>query len=159
MKNNEVNVQKAQDLLVHRAESTMVPEEGRLDAVVDKTHLLDLVRELHNSRWGYLMGITGLDQGVQAGKMEVLYHFARGATVLTLRIPVEREHPSVPSICPVLPVASFYERELMEMFGITVDGTPNPSRLFISDDWPQGVYPLRKDFIVPSAPPAAPEKG
>jgi Ni,Fe-hydrogenase III component G len=25
-------------------------------------------------------------------------------------------------------------------------GTPNTDRLVLSDDWPKGVYPLRKDF-------------
>jgi NADH:ubiquinone oxidoreductase subunit C len=159
MKNNAANIQKAQDLLAHRALSTAMPEEGRLDAVVETAHLLDLVRELHTSRWGYLMGITGLDLGLQSGKMEVLYHFARGATVLTLRVPVEREHASVPSICSILPPASLYEREIIEMFGITVENTPNADRLFISDDWPQGVYPLRKDFVVPVAQPGPEGKG
>jgi Ni,Fe-hydrogenase III component G len=34
------------------------------------------------------------------------------------------------------------------MLGLTVTGTPDPSRLFLPDDWPDGVYPLRKDFVV-----------
>ena len=45
--------------------------------------------------------------------------------------------------------ATFFERELSEMFGITVVGTPNPDRLFLPDDWPTDAPPLRKDFIVP----------
>jgi Ni,Fe-hydrogenase III component G len=32
------------------------------------------------------------------------------------------------------------------MLGITITGTPNPDRLFLPDDWPVGVHPLRKDF-------------
>jgi Ni,Fe-hydrogenase III component G len=32
------------------------------------------------------------------------------------------------------------------MFGNTVAGTPNTARLFLPDEWPDGVYPLRKDF-------------
>ena len=39
-----------------------------------------------------------------------------------------------------------FERELSEMFGVTVVGIPNPERLYLPDDWPEGVYPLRKDF-------------
>jgi Ni,Fe-hydrogenase III component G len=157
--NTESHLQKAQDLLMNRAQSTSTPEANRVDAVVDKAQLLDIVSELHKTRWGYLMGITGLDQGPQTGKMEVLYHFARGAAILTLRVQVDREHPTVPSICSVIPPASLYEREVIEMFGITVENTPNPARLFISDDWPQDVFPLRKDFIVPVPPPAIEVKG
>ena len=36
----------------------------------------------------------------------------------------------------------------MEMFGVTVVDTPNPDRLFLPDEWPAGVYPLRKDFSI-----------
>jgi Ni,Fe-hydrogenase III component G len=32
------------------------------------------------------------------------------------------------------------------MFGITVAGAPDSSRLFLPDQWPEGSYPLRKDF-------------
>jgi Ni,Fe-hydrogenase III component G len=48
----------------------------------------------------------------------------------------------------------------MEMFGVVCEGTPDPRRIFLPDDWPQGVYPLRKDYLVPSSPPEGePEKG
>jgi ech hydrogenase subunit E len=36
----------------------------------------------------------------------------------------------------------------MEMFGVVVEGTPNTNRLFLPDDWPDGVYPLRKDAVL-----------
>jgi len=52
----------------------------------------------------------------------------------------------VPSICHIIPSATLYERELMEMFGITVEGTPDTGKLLLPDDWPDGVYPLRKSF-------------
>jgi Ni,Fe-hydrogenase III component G len=52
----------------------------------------------------------------------------------------------IPTVCGVIPSAGFFERELIEMFGVTVIGTPDPSRLFLPDDWPEGVYPLRKEF-------------
>ncbi len=32
------------------------------------------------------------------------------------------------------------------MFGITVEGTPVTDKLLLPDDWPDGVYPLRKSF-------------
>jgi Ni,Fe-hydrogenase III component G len=157
--NTESNLQKAQDILNHRAQSTSTPEANRMDAIVGKDQLLDIVHELHTSRWGYLMGITGLDQSPEPGKTEVLYHFARGAAVLTLRVQLERDHASVPSICAIIPPASLYEREVMEMFGITMENTPNSDRLFLAEDWPKDVFPLRKDFIVPTPPPAIEVKG
>jgi Ni,Fe-hydrogenase III component G len=57
----------------------------------------------------------------------------------------------VPSICSVIPAASFFERELAEMLGVVIADAPDSNRLFLPDDWPDGVYPLRKDFAVAEA--------
>ncbi len=78
--------------------------------------------------------------------LEVLYHFCCHAAVVTLRVKVPRTAPSIPSVCSLIPSATLYEREAMDMFGFEIVGTPNTDRLIISDDWPKGVYPLRKDF-------------
>jgi Ni,Fe-hydrogenase III component G len=46
----------------------------------------------------------------------------------------------------VVPGAEVFERELREMFGIEITGLHTPDRLYLPDDWPAGVYPMRKDF-------------
>jgi NADH-quinone oxidoreductase subunit D len=117
-----------------------------LDVTIPATDLVPGVGALRQARWGYLAAITGIDHGPEAGTMEALYHFCTGPAVVTLRIDLPRGEPCVPSICEKIPSASVYERELEEMLGITVQGTPHPERLFLPDDWPSGVYPLRKDF-------------
>lgn len=80
--------------------------------------------------------------------MEVLYHFCAGAAIVTLRVIIARDLPSVPSICRLIPSAVVYERELHEMFGITVIGIPNADRLFLPDDWAETSFPLRKDALL-----------
>lgn len=46
--------------------------------------------------------------------------------------------------------ASLFEREIKEMFGIVPGGNPDLRRLRLHDEvWPEGCYPLRKDFINP----------
>ena len=54
--------------------------------------------------------------------------------------------PSVPSIGATVPPAVLFERELAETMGVKVAGLPDGKRQFLSDDWPENVYPLRKDF-------------
>jgi len=139
-------LQIASVLLAPWAEGTQTPEPNRLDIAIAPSDLAMAVAALCGPRWGYLTAITGLDLGAEAGAIEVLYHFCAGAAVVTLRVRTPRMSPSVPSICPIIPSASFFERELSEMFGVVVVGTPNPDRLYLPDDWPAGVYPLRKDF-------------
>jgi Ni,Fe-hydrogenase III component G len=143
--NAETALTTASELLANWTLETTTPEPNRLDIVMDAGNLLAAVRALDGADWGYLAGITGLDLGTEAGQLLILYHFCADAAVLNLRVSVPREAASVPSICDVLPAASFYERELREMLGVDVVGLANPDHLFLPDDWPDGVYPLRKD--------------
>jgi ech hydrogenase subunit E len=137
---------KAVELLGPWAEETNAPEEGRMDVVLRPENLLAAVGALGKEQWGHLTSITGLDLGVDAGEIEILYHFRRQAAVLGLRVRTPRDAASVPSICDILPSASFMEREVAEMLGVDVVGMPPHGRLFLADDWPDGAYPLRKDF-------------
>jgi NADH:ubiquinone oxidoreductase subunit C len=114
--------------------------------VLPTADLIPVVTALRESGWGYLSAITGVDLGIEASEIEVLYHFCASAAVVTLRVRTARDQASVPSIGSIIPSASVFERELSEMLGVVVAGTSNSSRLFLPDDWPQGVYPLRKDF-------------
>ncbi|MBC6936313.1 MAG: NADH-quinone oxidoreductase subunit C [Chloroflexi bacterium] len=141
----------ARDILAAWVNDFQEPEPERLDAGIAPADLMAAVRALQTAHWGYLAAITGLDLGAEAGQLEVLYHFCSGAAVMTLRVPIPRQESSVPSICEIIPSASVFERELAEMLGVTVIGTPNTDRLFLADDWPLDSYPLRKDAFVGSA--------
>jgi NADH-quinone oxidoreductase subunit D len=137
---------KGVELLKPWTEETNVPEKGRTDVILRPENLLAAVDVLHREPWGHLTSITGLDLGVDAGEIEVLYHFRRQAAVLGLRVRTPRDAASVASIWDILPSASFMEREMSEMLGVDVVGMPPHGRLFLADDWPEGAYPLRKDF-------------
>lgn len=144
----EERLQAARDILAPWAGEIQAPEPNRIDVPIAAENLLLAVAALDSSRWGYLAAITGLDLGVEACQIEVLYHYCEGAVVVTLRVTTPRAESSVPSVCPVIPSASIFERELVEMMGINVVGTPDRGRLFLADDWPDGIYPLRKDAVL-----------
>lgn len=122
------------------------PGPHRLDVIVAPDDLPQAVAALINARWGYLAAITGLDLGLEEGLIEAIYHFCAGPDILWVRVRMPRDEAQLPTICDVIPSASFYERELSEMLGVTVRGTPDPRSLFLPEEWPQGVYPLRKDY-------------
>jgi Ni,Fe-hydrogenase III component G len=133
------------------ANTTNRPGQNRFDIDVADGRLLDAVAAVTGLCDCYLVAITGLDPGVESGQLWVLYHFAHRAEVATLRIILPREMPIVPTISHRLPSASIFEQELGEVLGVLFvePGTDDPvyhSRLFIADDWPEDVYPLRKDF-------------
>jgi NADH:ubiquinone oxidoreductase subunit C len=141
---------KAESLLADWSKETSRPDGNRVDVVLAVDDLVTAVKTLIDDGWehGYLAAITGIDLGVEAGDIEVLYHFCSGPAILTLRARTPRDNAVVPTVCDLIPSASFYERELIEMLGVTVTGTPNTDRLFLPDEWPEGVYPLREDFVM-----------
>lgn len=49
------------------------------------------------------------------------------------------------TITDLIPGAQTSEREIKEMLGITIEGLPDLANIFLPKDFPQGVYPLRKD--------------
>lgn len=51
-----------------------------------------------------------------------------------------------PSIAAAHPSANWFEREVMDVFGLTPTGHPNPTRVALHDDWPEGEWAMRKDF-------------
>lgn len=88
---------------------------------------------------------TGIDS---EDCFEVLYHYSCDEIgwVVTLKAFIrDREHPSIESIAPFLPGAEWIEREIHDVLGIDFKNHPNMRRLILSDDWPEGVYPLRKE--------------
>ena len=57
--------------------------------------------------------------------------------------------PSYPSIAAKHPVANWFEREVMDFFGLVPEGHPNPTRGSLHDDWPDGAWPLRTSRTTP----------
>ena len=88
---------------------------------------------------------TGIDSD---DCFEVLYHFSYDETgcVITVKAFIrDREQPAIESIAPFLPAAAWIEREIHDILGIDFKNHPNMRRLILADDWPEGVYPLRKE--------------
>ncbi len=140
-------LQRTEALLEPWRERMQTPEPDRIYLSIGPDELLDVVRTLHDARWGYLSTISGIDPSAEDSEMEVLYHFCSGPIVVTLRVALSREHPTTPSVCSIIPSASIQERELIEMLGIDVVNTPDQSLLYLPDDWPEDLYPLRRALI------------
>jgi len=152
--NTKQNLEKAEWLLTNWKKETTYPESDRMDVLVTAEDLRSAVTTLHEAKWGYLSAITGLDLGVESGQLEALYHFCNGPAITSLKVHVPRVgDASLPTIEDIIPSATFFERELSETVGFQITGAKSMDRLFISDDWPEGVYPLRADFKIEQAAP------
>jgi Ni,Fe-hydrogenase III component G len=90
----------------------------------------------------HLSTITGNDR---RDPIDVIYHFVVEGVSLNVRASVPKAVDQIDSITRIVPAAILYEREVAEMFGITMVGHPDPRRLVLPEDWPEGDYPLRRD--------------
>ena len=62
----------------------------------------------------------------------------------TVKVFVNDEDLTLPSITELYPSANFYEREAFDMFGIIFQNHPDLTRILMPDDW-EG-HPLRKNY-------------
>jgi Ni,Fe-hydrogenase III component G len=91
-----------------------------------------------------LCAMSGLDD---VEKLSVMYHLAQeGGIVINLKTGVSREQPVLKTVMPYFLCAEIYERELVDLFGFKIEGLPDGNRYPLTDDWPKGEFPLRKDW-------------
>ncbi len=79
---------------------------------------------------------------------EIIYHYSYDQTGCVINIKAiiaNREQPEIESITPLLPAGEWIEREIHDVLGINFKNHPNLERLILADDWPEGVYPMRKE--------------
>ena len=87
--------------------------------------------------------------GVDARQhMEILYHFTIEDInlLISLRVKLSKSKLEIDSLAPSFEAANWIEREIHELFGINFKGHPDLRRLLLADEWPEGVYPLRRDY-------------
>ena len=82
----------------------------------------------------------------QSPRFHVIYQLSSIARNITvqLRVPVNGDQPKIPTATRVYDVANWRERELLDMFGIEIEGHPDPRRILMPEDTTG--HPLRKDF-------------
>jgi NADH:ubiquinone oxidoreductase subunit C len=145
-------LQSAEAILQPWAINVTRPRPEQIDVQIAPENLRAAVSALRTAKWGYLSAITGLDlpakpeDASSENQLEAIYHICFGAAITNLRVKVTYSNPVIPTITDLAATAILYERELMELFGFDIDGIPVKDRLVLPDEWPVGVYPLRKSF-------------
>jgi len=114
-------------------------------ARIDPARVVEAAQALIAMEGSRLATASGVD--VRDG-IDVLYHwcFEPQGFVVTVKALAARPELALDSIANVVSGAIWIEREIHDLFGANFRDHPDMRRLILDDSWPQGVYPLRKDF-------------
>ncbi|ASM39093.1 MAG: NADH-quinone oxidoreductase subunit C [Campylobacter sputorum] len=135
--------------------------EDQVTALVELNDLPEAVRFMYYDMGGYLSTMVANDErsinknyalyyalSIEGGKMSDEDEIAQDEKCfVTIKALVPPENPTYPSVTPFVPACVWYEREAYDMFGLVAEGLPDKRRLVLSDDWPNDLFPLRKDSM------------
>jgi Ni,Fe-hydrogenase III component G len=123
-----------------------ITRRHRMFVDVARDDLVSVVNFLYNN---HEIMHTSTISAVDVGRdIEILYHLFGKEVAVTVRTRTPKDNPEVDTITSIMPGALFYEREIQDLLGVKVRNIPDGRRLVLPEEWPEGVYPLRKDFEV-----------
>lgn len=135
--------------------------EDQVTALVELNDLPEAVSFLYYGKGGYLSTMVANDEreinkhyalyyalSMEGGKMFEGDELAQEEKCfITIKALIPADNPTYPSVTPLVPACVWYEREAYDMFGLVAEGLPDKRRLALSDDWPNDLFPLRKDAM------------
>jgi len=115
---------------------------ARADAIVG---VLRTLRDDERFACQQLMELCGVDWPERAERFDVVYMLLSVTHNHRIRVLIHTdEQTAVPSVHTLWPVATWFERECWDLFGIRFQGQPDLRRILT--DYGFDGHPLRKDF-------------
>jgi formate hydrogenlyase subunit 5 len=153
------------DILQAKFKDTSVqvqPQQlGKVAVIADASTHRDVLKTLLKAdEKTAVIAITGIDLGATLG---VFYHIRTSQSgIITIKVEVPKAKPQIKTISDLMPGATFDEMEVTDLVGVVFKGHPSPGRIVLPDNWPDGVFPLRKDTKLDNlqfkqTPPSEPE--
>jgi Ni,Fe-hydrogenase III large subunit/Ni,Fe-hydrogenase III component G len=137
-------------------ETWQAPDQ--VTVTVDLNSLPVVVETLYYQQGGWLATVVGNDERPLNGNFALYYVLSVEGSAdasaqdgqkayVVVRSLIPPHSLEFPAVTPRVPAAIWYEREVRDMFGLQPVGLPDERRLVLPDDWPDGLYPLRKDTM------------
>jgi len=144
MPNNEIDIlQVLEDKFTGKSVEIMPGQLGTASIKADPNTHRAVVKTLVNAdEKTAVVSITGIDLGATIG---VFYHIRTSNALLTVKVDVPKENPKLQTINDITPSAAFHELEASDLLGVEFEGNPRSGHFVLPENWPEDVYPLRKD--------------
>ena len=141
--------------------SIRATEEFRNDLTVtvrtsDLLSIAQFLKEDPALAFDMIIDIVGVDRFRGKERFEVNYtlYSLSHKKYLRVKVLVDEDDPTVPTLTGVWSGANWHERETYDMFGIKFAGHPDLRRLYMPEEFEY--YPLRKDFPLAGIPDSLP---
>ena len=135
--------------------------DDQITVLVDRNDLPLAIKTLYYDIGGFISTMIPNDErqingcyalyyaiSMEGSKMTEADDFAaEDKCFITVKTLIPGSDPTFPSVTTLVPACVWYEREAYDMFGLVAEGLPDKRRLVLSDDWPDGLHPLRKDAM------------
>ncbi len=139
---------------------------NQIALLVPKDKLVELCQELRDNEetsFDMCLDITAIDWATKQNRFETVYflYSNRNKARIRLRVKLDGEYPTCPSVTSIWRSANWYERETFDMYGIKFEGHPFLRRFYMPEDFAdpdsgEPLYPLRKDFPLMGIPDSLP---
>ena len=159
--------QKETDLIVDHLKNTyselvagVIVERGDIVVACERgqaRRFLEHCKEDAELDFNMLVDVTAVDwMDNRPERFEVVYQLLSVSKKrrLTVSIAVAEERPEVDSVVSLWQGASFMEREVWDMFGISFSGHPDLRRVLMYEEFVG--HPLRKDYPIQGKQPRVP---
>lgn len=144
------------DVLIENGGKIIREDPSTIIVEFPRDKVKDIAKKLFELGAYYATGV-GCDERPKTGvfSMYHIFNHEGEGKYIVVKVSAPENDVWVPSITPEIPGANWAEREAYDMVGIVFRGHPEPKRLILPDDWPDGVFPLRKEFKYNERPPKA----
>jgi NADH-quinone oxidoreductase subunit C len=142
------SLQPAVDALVERFGAQSSEFRGQVSLMLAPETVVESCRVLRDEfHFEVLADETAVDYWpAEPPRFHIIYvlRSLQHNLLISLRVPLDGNAPSIPTLEGVYPNANWHEREIWDMFGIRFEGHSDLRRILMPYEW-EG-FPLRKDF-------------
>ena len=124
-------------------------QNGReLSLVISAEEIRRIAAFVNVQMEGALVTLFACDERELTGNYIIRYVFCcrKSGILIILNTPIHQTDEHFISIADQVHAAALYEREIHDLFGLVPIGHPYAKPLIFHGNWPNGNYPLRKDF-------------